>query len=72
MSKPITIDETLFWRMYNQLRNAEGNLYWETAGIMGDGKVNENMMEAYHEVVSILNDLQPIVTSIKEEEGLYS
>ncbi len=58
--------------MYNQLRNAEGNLYWETAGIMGDGKVNENMMEAYHEVVSILNDLQPIVTSIKEEEGLYS
>ena len=66
------IDETLFWRMYNQLRNAEGNLYWETAGIMGDGEVNENMMEAYHEVVNLLNDLQPIVTSLKEEEGLYS
>lgn len=72
MSEPIMIDETLFWRMYNQLRNAEGNLYWETAGIMGDGQVNENMMEAYHEVVNLLNDLQPIVTSLKEEEGLYS
>ena len=72
MSEPIMIDETLFWRMYNQLRNAEGNLYWETAGIMGDGEVNENMMEAYHEVVNLLNDLQPIVTSLKEEEGLYS
>jgi hypothetical protein len=71
MSKPITIDETLFWRMYTQLRNAE-SLYWETDGIMGDDEVNEQLMEAYHEVVGLLNDLEPIVTSLKEDQGLYA
>jgi hypothetical protein len=71
MSKPITIDETLFWKLYNQLLNAE-RLYWETDGIMGDDEVNEQLMEAYHEVVGLLNDLEPIVTSLKEDQGLYA
>jgi hypothetical protein len=29
-------------------------------------------MEAYHEVVGLLNDLEPIVTSLKEDQGLYA
>ena len=57
--------------MYTQLRNAE-SLYWETDGIMGDDEVNEQLMEAYHEVVGLLNDLEPIVTSLKEDQGLYA
>lgn len=59
------INSTLFWRMYNQLRDAE-RLYWETDGIMGDDEVNEQLMEAYHEVVALLNDLEPIVTELKK------
>jgi hypothetical protein len=63
--EPIMINSTLFWRMYNQLRDAE-RLYWETDGIMGDDEVNEQLMEAYHEVVALLNDLEPIVTELKK------
>jgi hypothetical protein len=39
---------------------------------MGDDEVNEQLMEAYHEVVGLLNDLEPIVTSLKEDQGLYA
>jgi len=71
MSKPIMIDETLFWKMYNQLLNAE-RLYWETDGVIGDEDLDDNVVEAYHEVVSLLNDLEPIVTSLKKDQGLYA
>lgn len=70
MSNPIKIDETLFWRMYNQLRNAE-SLYWETHGTI-DGELDEQIIETYQEVVNLLNDLEPIVTSLKEDQGLYA
>jgi len=65
------IDETLFWKMYNQLLNAE-RLYWETDGVIGDEDLDDNVVEAYKEVVSLLNDLEPIVTSLKKDQGLYA
>ena len=71
MSKSIMIDETLFWKMYNQLLNAE-RLYWETDGVIGDEDLDDNVVEAYKEVVSLLNDLEPIVTSLKKDQGLYA
>jgi hypothetical protein len=71
MSEPIMIDETLFWRIYNQLLDAE-RLYWETDGVLSKVKLDDEVITAYHEIVNLLNDLQPIVTSLKEEEGLYS
>jgi len=71
MSEPIMIDETLFWKMYNQLLNAE-RLYWETDGVIGDEDLDDNVVEAYKEVVSLLNDLEPIVTSLKKDQGLYA
>lgn len=57
--------------MYNQLRNAE-NLYWETDGAINDDDLNEQVIEAYSEVTGLLNDLQPIVAKLKQEEGIYS
>ncbi|NBO98756.1 MAG: hypothetical protein EBU90_01330 [Proteobacteria bacterium] len=71
MSEPIMIDETLFWRMYNLLRNAE-DIYWRTDGVTSERGLDMEIVEAYEEVTNLLADLQPIVTSIKEEEGLYS
>jgi hypothetical protein len=71
MNEPIMIDETLFWRIYNQLLDAE-RLYWETDGVLSKVKLDDEVITAYHEIVNLLNDLQPIVTSLKEEEGLYS
>lgn len=60
------INSTLFWRMYNQLRDAE-RLYWETDGVLSNEELDDEVITAYHEVVNLLNDLEPIVTELKED-----
>jgi hypothetical protein len=64
--EPIMINSTLFWRMYNQLRDAE-RLYWETDGVLSNEELDDEVITAYHEVVNLLNDLEPIVTELKED-----
>ena len=64
--EPIMINKTLFWRIYNQLRDAE-RLYWETDGVISDEELDDEVITAYHEVVNLLNDLEPIVTELKKD-----
>ena len=65
------ISNTLFWRMYNHLRDAE-RLYWETDGVLSNEELDGEVITAYHEVVNLLNDLEPIVTELKKDQGLYA
>lgn len=65
------INKTLFWRIYNQLRDAE-RLYWETDGVISNEELDDEVITAYHEVVNLLNDLEPIVTELKKDQGLYA
>lgn len=65
------ISNTLFWRMYNHLRDAE-RLYWETDGVLSNEELDGEVIQAYHEVVNLLNDLEPIVTELKKDQGLYA
>ena len=65
------ISNTLFWRMYNHLRDAE-RLYWETDGVISNEELDDEVITAYHEVVNLLNDLEPIVTELKKDQGLYA
>ena len=69
--EPIMISNTLFWRMYNHLRDAE-RLYWETDGVLSNEELDGEVIQAYHEVVNLLNDLEPIVTELKKDQGLYA
>lgn len=69
--EPIMINKTLFWRIYNQLRDAE-RLYWETDGVISNEELDDEVITAYHEVVNLLNDLEPIVTELKKDQGLYA
>ena len=59
------INKTLFWRIYNQLRDAE-RLYWETDGVISDEELDDQVIIAYKEVTSILEELEPIVTELKK------
>lgn len=63
--EPIMINKTLFWRIYNQLRDAE-RLYWETDGVISDEELDDQVIIAYKEVVSLLEELEPIVTELKK------
>jgi hypothetical protein len=66
----IEITNTLFWQMYNALRDAEGVL-WSCDGATNpeDDQLTEDIVEASQTIESVLNKLQKIVCKLKEEEA---
>ena len=67
--KPVEIKPSLFWSMYNALRDAEGVL-WECDGATNPENENltETIADCQNEIARILDLLQPIVSTLKEDE----
>jgi hypothetical protein len=67
--KEITISSILFWKMYNALRDAEGVL-WECDGATNpeDEDLTESICDATKSVSGVLDKLQPIIKTLKEDE----
>jgi hypothetical protein len=63
------IKQDMFWRMYNALKDSE-YILWDC-----NGSVNPENEELTNEIVelselisNLLNDLQPVIKEIKEEQ----
>jgi hypothetical protein len=68
MKDTIQISTTLFWKMYNALRDAEGTL-WSCDGATNpeDEDLTEEIAQANKTISNVLDHLQPIVKTLKEE-----
>lgn len=64
----VTIKDTLFWKMYNTLRDAEGVL-WECDGAVNpeNDDLNQSIADLNQDIASVLDSLQPIVNQLKGE-----
>jgi hypothetical protein len=62
------ISTELFWRMYNALKDAE-NVLWSCNGSTNpeDHELSDEIAELSELVGNLLNDLQPVIKTIKEE-----
>jgi hypothetical protein len=67
-NKKVELSPTLFWSMYNALREAEGVL-WECDG--ATNSENETLVDAItdatHNVSHVLDKLQPTIKSLKSD-----
>lgn len=62
------IKQIMFWRMYNALKDAE-NVLWSCNGSTNpeDHELSDEIAELSELVGNLLNDLQPVIKTIKEE-----
>jgi hypothetical protein len=63
-----SIDNTLFWQIYNALRDAEGVL-WECDGAVNpeNDSLNQSISELNKDIAIVLDKLQPIIINLKDE-----
>jgi len=68
MKDTIQISTSLFWKMYNALRDAEGVL-WSCDGATNpeDEDLTEEIAQANKTISNVLYHLQPIIKTLKEE-----
>jgi len=65
----IQISTSLFWKMYNALRDAEGVLWsCDVATNPEDEDLNTDIVEASQAIEVVLNKCQPVIKTLKEEE----
>ena len=65
----VTLDNSLFWKMYNALRDTEGVL-WECDGSVNpeNQDLNQSIADLSGSIANVLDNLQPIIQAIKEHE----
>lgn len=68
MKNTIEINQTLFWQMYNALRDAEGVL-WECDGRINCEHLSCSIGFANKDISNVLDKLQPIISTLKEVEA---
>jgi hypothetical protein len=64
----VELDSTLFWSMYNALRDAEGVL-WSCDGATNpeDEDLVQEISDTSEQLTGVLDKLQKIVSQLKEE-----
>lgn len=67
----IQLQNTLFWKIYNVLRDAEGVL-WECDGATNpeDESLTESIADLNKDLANVLDKLQPIIQTLKEDESV--
>jgi hypothetical protein len=59
------IPTTLFWKMYNCLRDTE-NILWESDGKISDQTLDQQIIENYKTIIKVLDRCEPVISSLKE------